>query len=169
MNSLQNELDHRALENFLFNEAKLLSDWKVEKWLENVTPDISYRVPVRSTLESPKEYEPGYSSTSFHLLEDYGTLKARVQRLATRSAWSETPPSRVRRHISCVQSLVAGDGEFHVSSNMLLFWGRDLESVIISGERQDVIRLVDGCLKLASRTLLLDHTVLPLPSIPFLL
>ncbi|HLY64600.1 MAG TPA: aromatic-ring-hydroxylating dioxygenase subunit beta, partial [Chloroflexota bacterium] len=93
------DADYRQCLEFLFHEAELLDNLLLPAWLELLTPDIDYRVPVRATVNR-SDATRGVSATSYHLLEDYGSLSARVARFDTAHAWAEDPPSRVRRFVS---------------------------------------------------------------------
>ena len=159
---------HRQVERFLFHEAELLDTWQLAAWLELVTKDIDYRMPVRTT-RADKQVGEIYSSRSFHMLEDYGSLAARVARLSGTAAWSEYPASRARRHISNVRVAPAAGDEINAKSYILFYWGRDELQTLISGERHDVLRAVDRRLMLAKRTVFVDHTALPIPNLSMVL
>ena len=79
---------------FLALEAACLDEDRPEDWLELLTPDISYEVPIRQTR---RRTEDPISVDGWHMKEDLGSLRARVARPATNSAWAEDPPSRTRR------------------------------------------------------------------------
>jgi 3-phenylpropionate/cinnamic acid dioxygenase small subunit len=88
----------------------------------------------------------------------------RIMRLtATKSAWAEDPPSRTRRLVTNVM-VEQGDqaGELRVRSYLLVTRSRFNfdEFDLISGERRDVLRLVDDRFKLARREIILDQAVL---------
>jgi 3-phenylpropionate/cinnamic acid dioxygenase small subunit len=156
------------VEQFLFREAEVLDEWKVMAWMEMITFDIDYRIPVRTARDADQDDEI-FSGQSFHMIEDHGSLAARMKRIGGGYAFSETPRSRVRRHVSNVRVAgVAGD-ETTVRSNLLFFWARDELERLISAERQDVLRRVDGKLRLARRTVLIDHVTLPLPNLSIVL
>ena len=157
----------RQVERFLYTEAELLDTWQLTAWLDLVAKDIQYRMPVRNT-RTDKQAGEIYSTRSFHMLEDYESLAARVARLSGTAAWSEYPNSRARRHISNVRTTRTGD-EIGAKSYILYYWGRDELQTMISGERQDVLRIADGRLKLAKRTVYVDHTVLPIPNLSMVL
>lgn len=159
---------HRQVERFLFHEAELLDSWRLNDWLALIVKDIDYRMPVRTT-RADKQAGEIYSSRSFHMLEDYGSLAARVARLSGAAAWSEYPASRARRHISNVRVAPAAGEEINVKSYILFYWGRDDLQTFISGERHDVLRAVDGRLMLAKRTVFVDHTALPIPNLSMVL
>lgn len=156
------------VERFLYAEAGLLDNWQVMAWLDLITKDIDYRIPVRTTREVAQEEEK-FSLTAYHMVEDFGSLAARMKRIDGGFAFSETPRSRVRRHVSnvCVNS--RSDDAVEVSSNLLFFWSRDELERLVSAERRDVLREVDGELRLARRVVLLDHVTLPIPNLTVVL
>jgi 3-phenylpropionate/cinnamic acid dioxygenase small subunit len=146
---------------FLNHEAELLDRGDVRAWLDLLTPDVTYRVPVRITRE--RAAGNGFSTTSWHLNETFGSLEARVARLETEYAWAEDPPSRTRRFVTNVR-VDQADGEdlVRVASNLLLFRSRDAspEYQLISGERRDLLRRSDDSWRIAQRYVYLDHSTL---------
>jgi 3-phenylpropionate/cinnamic acid dioxygenase small subunit len=154
----------RTVEEFLFREAELLDAGRYRDWLGLLSIDIDYRIPTRVTRERTA-LDLQFSETSFHMVEDRGSLETRVARFDTEYAWSENPPSRTRRFVSNVR-LASYDSPIEVRSNLLFFWARnELPQVILSGERHDLIRVEDGALRLAKRSVFLDHTTLPIPNL----
>ncbi|MEV6119308.1 3-phenylpropionate/cinnamic acid dioxygenase subunit beta [Streptomyces sp. NPDC052077] len=147
--------------DFLHREAELLDDNLVDQWLETLSEDLEYSVPLRTTRERPKG--PGFSSTAFHMKETYSSMRGRVQRLSSEYAWAEDPPSRTRRFVSNIR-VTPGEreDELAVKSNLLLYRGRHdaVEHQLLVGERHDVLRICRDDLKLARRTVLLDQTTL---------
>jgi 3-phenylpropionate/cinnamic acid dioxygenase small subunit len=99
------------------------------------------------------------------MIDDHESMQRRVRRLRSEFAFAEDPPSRTRRLVGNVRVRDDGDA-FAVRSNLLLFRARlDGPSVLLSGERRDRLRPVDGELRLACRIVLLDHTVLPMENL----
>ncbi|HZT06539.1 MAG TPA: aromatic-ring-hydroxylating dioxygenase subunit beta, partial [Chloroflexota bacterium] len=97
------------------------------------------------------------------LTENRASLELRVKRLGTGYAWSETPPSRTRHVVSNVRVRATDTaGELSVVSNVLVYRNRGWETSpdLFSGERRDVLRIVDGQWRLAARTVFLDQAVL---------
>lgn len=156
---------HRELEAFLFHEAALLDAGRFGQWLELLADGIDYRIPVRLTRERTAT-DRQFSERSFHMVEDLGSLRARVARFDTEYAWSENPPSRTRRFVSNVR-VTNLDGEVaEVRSNLLFSSARESSAaVLLSGERRDRIHRCAGGWKLLARLVLLDHTTLPLPNL----
>lgn len=89
------------------------------------------------------------------------TLQLRVERLGSGAAWAEEPPSRTRHFVTNVRVTEgAGENEVQVKSNLLLYRTRGdaRRHDLLSAERHDVLRRVDGAWKLARRIILLDQT-----------
>jgi 3-phenylpropionate/cinnamic acid dioxygenase small subunit len=157
--------EHWVCTDWLNNESALLDDQRHHEWLELLHPDLEYRLPIRQTRE--RQNGPGFSDEGMHMYEDVSSLTMRVKRLDTEYAWAEDPPSRSRRFVSNVRVSKNGDGELHVTSNLLIYRGRldTVEYDLVTGERRDVLVPVDGELKLRSRTVLLDHSTLPVKNL----
>ncbi|MCY4730633.1 aromatic-ring-hydroxylating dioxygenase subunit beta [Natronomonas gomsonensis] len=156
-------------EEFLYHTAELLDDRKLSEWHDLVTEDIDYRVPIRTTRERSNSTE--FSDNSFHMKEDWGTLKVRTERMQSDFAWSEDPPSRTRRQVSNVR-IVEDDGEeVQLKNNLLIFrqQGDETDPDILSMERHDTLRRTDEGFKLAERLVLLDHTIIPTNTLSIIL
>ena len=154
----------RDVERFLHYEAQLLDSYNLRTWLQLITPDIDYRMPIRTTVDN-FDLDKAFGGHAFHMIEDYGSLCAKMDRLLSGSAWSEKPPSRVRRHISNIRVAPVDGASVDVRSNLLFFWARDQQPFTLSGERRDLLRLIDGRLYLARRLVLLDHDSIPIPNL----
>jgi 3-phenylpropionate/cinnamic acid dioxygenase small subunit len=146
---------------FLYHEAELLDANRFLEWLELLSEDLEYEVPIRLTRErTARDLE--FSPTGYHMFETRGSLQTRVNRLLTEHAWAEDPPSRTTRFVTNVR-LAALEGETaSVDSNLLLYrsQGDRVEYDLLVGMRCDVLRRVDGDWKLARRRVLLAHTTL---------
>lgn len=145
---------------FLFDEAEALDRWELHRWLDMLSSDIDYRVPVRSNRLGGSN--AGFSERSFLLREDLGSLQLRIRRLDSEAAWSENPRTRTRRMVANVRVRDTNGGDVTVSSNLmaLCYRGESPQPVILSCERRDVLVREGPVLKLKSRLALLDATVL---------
>jgi 3-phenylpropionate/cinnamic acid dioxygenase small subunit len=113
--------------------------------------------------------------------EDWSTLKVRTDRMSSDFAWSEDPPSRTRRQVSNVRVTDISEEEIGLKNNLVIIQSRkeSTDPDILSMERHDRLRRdEDGYapdwaegpgLKLAQRTVLLDHTVIPTDSLSIIL
>ena len=151
---------HHDVVSWLNWEAEVLDAQHFDEWLGLLTDDVRYRMPVTVTLARDKGPERPEMD---HFDEDRYSLGKRVERLAGRHAWTEDPPSRTRRFVTNVR--VEGgdrDGEVRVRSYVLLYRSRgdDRPAELVSAERTDVLRAVDGDWRLACRDIVVDEAVL---------
>jgi 3-phenylpropionate/cinnamic acid dioxygenase small subunit len=152
-----------ACMRFLYREAELLDDQRFSEWLGLLTDDIAYQIPTRTTRPR-SDLDAQFSKTSFIMIDDFETLQLRVRRLEGEYAFAEDPPSRTRRFVSNIRvSEPTVTGELAVKSNIMFFRARfDSPPTLIAGERHDTLRHTDEGIRLAARTVLLDHTLLPM-------
>ena len=164
----------REVEQFLYREARLLDERRFREWLELFTDDVRYWMGARSnryprtskaiSILSPNRYVEDDHTREDELSifdETKETLSGRVARLETGMAWAEDPPSRTRHLITNIE--VAGDAgaELTVHSNFMVYRSRaETEQDFYVGARQDLLRRVDGALRIARRKLTLDQNVL---------
>lgn len=164
---------------FLFEEARRLDEGDLDSWLELLTDDVSYQMPVRSTRYKRDGSE--FSATAFVFDEDLFSLRARAARLHSKFAWSDDPRPRCRHFVSNVIAVPAAAAtpadhgtaadEFEVRSSVLLMRCRADDRVpeLLSAERRDVLRRTPAGLRLHRRTVLTDQTVLSMSSLTTLL
>ena len=160
---MDSDLRHRV-EDFFYLEAELLDEHRLREWLELFTDDIHYWMPVRhNPLERPKELSEELSrpGESYYFNDNKETLRIRVERSYSKSAWAEMPPSRTRHLISNIRIRKDDGLQFEVDSNFLVYRTRmEKDEDIFVGTRKDILRRVNGELKIARRTILLDQAVL---------
>ena len=165
----------REVEQFLYREARVLDERRFHEWLDLFTDDVRYWMAGRSsryprsskaiTVLGPdrrQESDLAIEDELAILDETKVTLSGRIARLDTGMAWAEDPPSRTRHIITNIE-VEPGDtaSELKVYSNFLVYRTRaESEQDFYVGARQDVLRRVDGALKIAHRKLVLDQNVL---------
>jgi 3-phenylpropionate/cinnamic acid dioxygenase small subunit len=154
----------RDIEEFLYFEAELLDDRKLREWFELLADDIRYWMPIRHNLfERPEDIRDELSKPGegFYFDDDRKSLKIRVERAYARNAWAEMPPSRTRHLITNIRIKKDDGREIEVHSNFLVYRTRmENDQDMFVGERQDVLRRIDGGFKIAKRTIILDQAVL---------
>ena len=156
-----NDDRHLVAHQFLVDEAYLLDAQQYREWLDLLTDDIHYLMPVRVTtaLGAGFDTSPGMA----HFDENKYSLSRRVARFLTEHAWTEDPPSRLRHYITNVRTFAADDdNHLVVESAELLFRSRgDVnEAALVSCGREDLLRLGHEGPKLARRTILIDESVI---------
>ena len=165
----------REVEQFLYREARMLDNRQFHEWLELLTDDLRYWLPIRSNrypvnskaisiLDGSRYEESEVSSENDLALmdEDKDSLTRRIDRLDSGMAWAEDPPSRTRHIITNIE-VEAGDSqdELKVYSNFFMYRTRaETEQDFYIGSREDVLRRDNGQLRVASRKIVLDQTVL---------
>jgi p-cumate 2,3-dioxygenase beta subunit len=88
-----------AVEEFLYHEAALLDDWRLDDWLELFTDDCRYVVPATDLPD-------GDPRVTLGLIDDDMTrLRGRVERLKSAKAYREFPWSRTKRLVTGVRVL----------------------------------------------------------------
>jgi len=158
-------LVEREVEQFLYEEAELLDNRNLHEWFDHIAEDISYRMPRRLMRENTASV---FSERGYYFNEDYGSLKARVERFDSEYAWAERPPTRTRRYVTNVQVTRDGgelaDDELHVESNLLIYLSRgDSEDhTFHSARRVDTLRRREPSesFEIVDREIRLDQTVL---------
>ena len=149
-------------EQFLFREAALLDDKKLDEWLGLLTEDIHYWMPLRRTTTA-KEVDREFTRPGDMALfdDDLKTLELRVRRLSMGRAWAEDPPSRTRRMVTNLRILRSEGDEIETTCNFQLYRTRlNSEEDSWIGRREDLLRRVDGELRLARRHIYLEQTVI---------
>lgn len=98
------------VEDFLFNEADLLDQWRLPEWLTLFTDDAKYEVPCT-------DLPPDASSETnlFYIADDRIRLGERVKRLMKRTAHAEFPHSKTSRMVGNVRIRARNDYEMGVS------------------------------------------------------
>jgi 3-phenylpropionate/cinnamic acid dioxygenase small subunit len=165
----------REVEQFLYREARLLDERRFHDWLELFTEDARYWMGVRSNRYPKTSKAIAILDVDRHVEDDLTkedelaildetreTLGMRIARLQTGMAWAEDPPSRTRHLIVNIE-VAPGDAasELKVYCNFIVYRSRaETEQDFFVGARRDVLRRLDGVLRIARRKLTLDQNVL---------
>ncbi len=158
-----------ALE-FLYHEAGLLDSGRFLEWLDLLTPDVRYLMPVRLNRGGGEGAERAGGSEIFR--DDRASLEVRVRRLGTNHAWAESPPSRTRHFVTNIRVFATAEpDELAVTSSVLVYRSRSNrpETDLFSGAREDVLRHGETGWRLAKRTILLDQSVIAARNISILI
>lgn len=140
----------REVEAFLFQEAALLDDWRLDEWVELFTDDARYVVPATDAREGDLR------ETLSIINDDMARLRGRVERLKSRHAHREFPWSRTRRLITNVRITEATQEEIRVTASFLVYRIRSGHVDPLIGRYDYTLRRIDGGLKVAYRKATLD-------------
>ena len=159
------EVTRAQVEDFLYLEAALLDEGRMDEWLQLLTEDARYEVP-------PNDVPGGSASdTLFTIADDISRIRARVKRLYNDRAHAEYPHSRTRRMISNVR-ITGRDGDtLSVSANFICHRFRRNERIRqYVGATNYTLVVGDSGIKIARRVVVIDaHELGSLGSVSFIL
>ena len=153
------------VEDFLYHEAALLDEWKLNEWEALLTDDACYYVPPNDQLDGD------HRSTLFLVADDRERIRQRVIRINDPNCHAEYPKSRTRRMISNVR-ITAVDGDLiSVSANFVCYRFRRYERIReYVGAYRHVLRRAEDSFKIKERRVLIDaHELGTLGSVSFIL
>ena len=152
---MANAVTRSEIEDFLYHEAALLDEWRLDEWLALLTDDAAYYVPSNDAPESD------HKSALFMVADDANRIRARVKRLKDTQAHAEFPHSRTRRMIGNVR-ITSRDGDaLTVAANFTIHrFRRGAPERKFVGRYVYRLVSVDGGLKIAERRAILDSTEL---------
>jgi p-cumate 2,3-dioxygenase subunit beta len=158
------EVDRHEIEEFLFAEAAMLDEWRLEEWLALFTEDARYVVP---STDLPK----GDPAATLCLIDDdIVRLRGRVARLNSRHAYREFPWSRTRRLVSNIRVMGVEDEDICVTAAFLVYRVRKGQVDPFMGQYLYRLTRVDGALRIRSRRAELDLELLaPHGTVSFIL
>ena len=122
------------VEDFLFREAALLDDWRLDDWVDLFAEDGRYIVPTTDLPDGDPQRDLVFID------DDITRLRARAVRLNSRHAHREYPWSRTRRFVSNVRVEETAAGELSVSSNVLVYRFRAGEGAPYVGSIDYILR-----------------------------
>src|SRR4029077_13079921 len=143
-------ITRQQIEDFLYEEAALLDEWRLEEWLQLMTDDASYYV------RSPDAPEGDPRSTLFIVSDDIVRLRSRVKQLLGRFAHAEHPHSRTRRLVSNVRIRSVEGATIRVTANFAVYRTRMEQFDTYVGRYEYVFIYKDGALKIRERRAILD-------------
>ena len=179
MTTQASDLAHMFLkyqvEEFLYQEAEILDERRFEEWLDLLTDDVRYWMPMRRNVkfgELEREFtREGQDINWFD--EGKDTLTRRVNQILTGVHWAEEPLSRICHTVSSVQVLQATPSaseptDVAVKCRFFIYRNRvETETDLLVGKREDVLRRVDGSWKIAQRKVVLDQNILLAKNLTF--
>jgi 3-phenylpropionate/cinnamic acid dioxygenase small subunit len=157
----------REIEDFFHEEADLLDEREYDQWLDLLTEDIVYWMPMRKNVSyanRDKDVTAENDVGWFH--DDKETLRRRVKQIQTGVHWADEPISRVAHvitNIRLAEPITAIDegGKALTKCRFIVYRNRlESETDFLVGRREDTLTRVRGQLKIARRKIILDQSVL---------
>jgi p-cumate 2,3-dioxygenase subunit beta len=153
------------VEDFLYHEAALLDEWRLDSWQELLTEDACYYVPSNDQPQSDHRH------ALFLVADDRERIRQRVIRVLDPNCHAEFPKSRTRRIISNVRILAVEGDLVHVAANFVCYRFRRYERIreYVGSYRYLLRRTGDG-FRIKERRVLIDaHELGALGSVSFIL
>jgi p-cumate 2,3-dioxygenase subunit beta len=138
------------VEDFLYEEAALLDEWRLDAWLALFTEDATYSVP---STDAP-DADP--SDTLFLIADDYASLRSRVEQLMGKTTWSESPHSRTRRLLGNVRIRRSDGARTWVTANFAVYRMRTHQTATYVGRYEYVLERRGAGLRIQQRRAILD-------------
>jgi len=149
----QVRLWHRVTQ-FLFREARLLDEWRLLEWYdEMLTDDIRYVVPATDVRNE--------SAGALGLIDDDAArLRQRIEQLLNGEVWCEDPRSRTNRMISNVEILTDQGSYLEVAANVVAYrFGHGRSDAYVGKYRFELVPEGES-FRIRRRLVVLDHETL---------
>lgn len=138
-------------EDFIYEEAACLDEWRLDDWFALFAPGATYEVPTAGASDDADSAE-----ALFYIADDYGRLGHRVERLKKRDAHSEWPHSDSARLVSNVRILSSTGQRDRIGCTFVTYRAKnDITDVYFGHHIYEFVR-VDGALRIASKKTMLD-------------
>jgi 3-phenylpropionate/cinnamic acid dioxygenase small subunit len=157
----------REIEDFFYKEADLLDEREYDQWLDLLTEDIVYWMPMRKNVSFANRTQDITAEDDvawFH--DDKETLRKRVKQIQTGLHWADEPISRVAHVISNIRLVdpvsALDEGARATTKCRFIVYRNRLESEtdLLIGRREDTLTRIGGQLKVSRRKIILDQSVL---------
>lgn len=153
------------VEQFLYHEAALLDEWRLNEWEALLTDDATYYVP-------PNDHPDGnHRNTLFTIADDRERIRQRVIRILDPNCHAESPPSRTRRMVNNIRILSREGDELEVAANFVCYRFRRNERIreYVGAYRYRLV-CSGGAFLIRERRVIIDaHELGSLGSVSFIL
>jgi p-cumate 2,3-dioxygenase beta subunit len=146
-------IDHALqleVERFLYREAMLLDEWRLQEWLALFSPQARYIVP---STDHPQGNPPEHPAL---IDDDFNRLQGRVTRLLSRRAHREYPSSRTRHLVSNILITDSNATDLSVSAAFVVYRLRNRDVTQYIGRYLYVFQRDGSNLKICLKRVELD-------------
>ncbi len=153
------------VEDFLYQEAELLDNWRLNEWEKLLTDDACYYIPPNDDLAG------SHRTTLFIVADDRERIRQRIIRVLDPNCHAESPKSHLSRIIGNVR-IVGVDGDFvTVTGNFVAHRYRRYERTgEYVGNFRYILKRHEGSFLIRERRMFLkSHELGSLGSVSFIL
>ena len=153
------------VEDFLFHEAALLDEWKLDEWEALLADDATYYVPPNDVLDG------AHGDTLFIISDDRERLRQRIIRIKDPNCHAEYPHSRTCRLITNVRILGVDGDLVTVAANFVCYrYRRHQREFAFVGSYRNILRKSGSSFLIKERRVFLHaHELGKLGSVSFVL
>ena len=161
----QKLVNRAEVEDFLYHEAALLDEWRLDAWQELLADDACYYVPSNDQPQSD------HRQALFLIADDRERIRQRIIRVLDPNCHAEFPKSRTRRMINNVRILKVESDLISVAANFVCYRFRRYERVReYVGCYRYLLRRAGDSFRIKERRVLIDaHELGNLGSVSFIL
>jgi 3-phenylpropionate/cinnamic acid dioxygenase small subunit len=162
--TLEQMVLQHEVEQFLYREARLLDERRLDDWLELLAEELHYWMPMRRNVKFG-DWDLEFTSADTEINwfdEGKDVLAGRIRQYNTGIHWPEEPVSRFEHLVTNVE-VVGTDGiQIHVNSKFFCYQNRLQDEVNhFVGRREDVLRRdPDTKFKIVKRKIILAQNVM---------
>lgn len=138
-------ITREQVEDFLYKEADLLDQGRLNEWAELLTQDATYQVPSTDVPDG----DP--ANTLFLVADNRFRIDSRVKRLQKEYCHVESPSSRTSRHISNVRIVEQSEDSILVHANFVIYRTRYEKMDTYVGKYEHRFVFENGQLKIKDR------------------
>ena len=151
----------REAEQFLYREARLLDQHRLEEWLQLFAEDATYWVPLEQGQKDPYE-------TSSIIFDDRTLLEIRVRQYRDPRAHARLPAARTCHQVGNVMILEADNDEILVGSSLVLIEFRLERQRVFGAACEHRLRRTEAGLRIATKRVDIVNSEAELDGIAFL-
>jgi 3-phenylpropionate/cinnamic acid dioxygenase small subunit len=156
-------LQHEVTQ-FLFREARLLDERRLEEWLELLDENLHYWMPMRRNIKFgdwDREFTDADTEINW-FNEGKDILAGRIRQINTGVHWPEEPVSRFEHIVSNVEVMSAERDQIRVNSKFFCYQNRLQDEVNHwVGRREDLLRRdTETGFKIVKRKIILAQNVM---------
>jgi 3-phenylpropionate/cinnamic acid dioxygenase small subunit len=162
--TLQRVVLQHEVEQFLYREARLLDERRLDEWLELLADELHYWMPMRRNIKFG-DWDLEFTSAEDEINwfdEGKDVLAGRIRQINTGVHWPEEPVSRFEHIVTNIE-LVGVDGdEIRVNSKFFCYQNRLQDEVNhFVGRREDLLRRdAETSFKIVKRKIILAQNVM---------
>jgi 3-phenylpropionate/cinnamic acid dioxygenase small subunit len=162
--TMEDVILQRQVERFLYREARLLDERKLDEWLDLLAEDLTYWMPMRRNIKFG-DWDLEFTSADTEINwfdEGKDVLAGRIRQLNTGVHWPEEPVSRFEHLITNVEVVGVEGDQIQVNSKFFCYQNRLQDEVNhFVGRREDLLRRdPDTRFKIVKRKIILAQTVM---------